>query len=103
MHPAYSVIFFTTASGAGLGLLVWLGLGNALDLLPKNQWFGFFGVGIAVVLLSADLMSSTFHLGRLKAGGDAIALVEVDGAVPADLLGAIQKLPHVKQAKALKF
>ncbi len=64
MHPAYSVIFFTTASGAGLGLLVWLGLGNALDLLPKNQWFGFFGVGLAVVLLSAGLMSSTFHLGR---------------------------------------
>ena len=64
MHPAYSVIFFTTASGAGLGLLVWLGLGNALELLPKNQWFGFFGVGIAVVLLTAGLMSSTFHLGR---------------------------------------
>ncbi len=64
MHPAYSVIFFTTASGAGLGLLAWLGLGNALDLLPKSQWFGFFGVGLAVVLLSAGLMSSTFHLGR---------------------------------------
>ncbi|MBL8565670.1 MAG: dimethyl sulfoxide reductase anchor subunit [Hyphomicrobiaceae bacterium] len=64
MHPAYSVIFFTTASGAGLGLLAWLGLGNALELLPKSQWFGFFGVGLAVVLLSAGLMSSTFHLGR---------------------------------------
>ena len=33
MHPAYSVILFTTASGAGYGLLAWLGvfaLGGAL-------------------------------------------------------------------------
>lgn len=64
MHPAYSVIFFTTASGAGLGLLFWLGIGNALGLLPSSQWFGFFSIGIAVVALTAGLMSSTFHLGR---------------------------------------
>jgi len=64
MHPAYSVIFFTTASGAGLGLLVWLGLGNLLGLLPKSQWFGFFGIGLAVILITAGLLSSTFHLGR---------------------------------------
>ena len=24
MHPAYSVIIFTTVSGAGFGLLIWL-------------------------------------------------------------------------------
>lgn len=64
MHPAYSVIFFTTASGAGLGLLAWLGLGNALGLLPKSQWFGFFGIGLALILLTAGLLSSTAHLGR---------------------------------------
>ena len=64
MHPAYSVIFFTTASGAGLGLLAWLGLGNALGLLPKSAWFGFIGIGLALALVTAGLMSSTFHLGR---------------------------------------
>ena len=32
MHPAYSVILFTTASGAGYGLLVWLALGGMLGL-----------------------------------------------------------------------
>ena len=26
MHPAFSVIVFTTASGAGYGLLIWLAL-----------------------------------------------------------------------------
>ncbi len=36
-------------------------------------------------------------------GGSAIALVEVDGAVPAEVLAQVQKLPHVKQAKPLKF
>jgi D-3-phosphoglycerate dehydrogenase len=39
----------------------------------------------------------------VAAGGDAIALVEVDGPVPADLLGKVQALPQVKQAKALVF
>lgn len=64
MHPAYSVIFFTTASGAGLGLLFWLGIGNALGLFEASPWFGFFGIGIALALLTAGLLSSTFHLGR---------------------------------------
>ena len=41
--------------------------------------------------------------GRDGKGGSAIALVEVDGEVPAGVLRAIQALPGVKQAKALKF
>lgn len=64
MHPAYSVILFTTASGAGLGLLVWLGLANALGLLPASSAFGYFSVGLALALLTIGLLSSTFHLGR---------------------------------------
>ena len=36
-------------------------------------------------------------------GGDAIALVEIDGVVPADVLSKVQALPQVKQAKALTF
>ncbi len=32
MHPALSVIFFTTSAGAGYGMLVWLGLLAALGL-----------------------------------------------------------------------
>ncbi len=64
MHPAYSVILFTTSSGAGLGLLFWLGLANALGLLPSSATFGYFSVGLGLTLLSAGLLSSTFHLGR---------------------------------------
>jgi len=47
--------------------------------------------------------SQTFHLGRNKQGGDAIALVEIDGAVPSDVLDKVKALPQVKQAKALAF
>lgn len=64
MHPAYSVILFTTSSGAGLGLLFWLGLGNVLGLLPHSSTFGYFTVGLGLALLSIGLLSSTFHLGR---------------------------------------
>lgn len=64
MHPAYSVIFFTTASGAGYGLLIWLGLLGALGLLPTGWLFGFVGMGLALALITAGLLSSTAHLGR---------------------------------------
>lgn len=63
---------------------------------------GFIGA-FASALGDAKVNIATFHLGRTKAGGDAIALVEVDGPVPADVLTKVQGLPHVRQAKALKF
>ena len=42
-------------------------------------------------------------LGRDTEGGSAIALVEVDGDVPADVIVKTQHIAGVKQAKALKF
>jgi sulfite dehydrogenase (quinone) subunit SoeC len=64
MHPAYSVIFFTTASGAGYGLLALLAIFGAAGLLPATTAFGLVSIGLAVVLVTAGLLSSTFHLGR---------------------------------------
>lgn len=64
MHPAYSVIFFTTASGAGYGLLALMGVFGATGLLPADRWFGLTGLAIALGLITAGLLSSTFHLGR---------------------------------------
>ena len=64
MHPAYSVILFTTASGAGYGLLVWLALGGMLGLVPAERWLGIVGFGLAFALITAGLLSSTAHLGR---------------------------------------
>src|SRR5882762_5808075 len=64
MHPAFSVIFFTTASGAGYGLLALMSLLAALGRLPADRWFGLAGLGLGLVAVSVGLLSSTFHLGH---------------------------------------
>jgi DMSO reductase anchor subunit len=64
MHPAYSVILFTTASGAGYGLLLWLAAAAALNLMPRDPMLGLFGLGFAIALVTIGLLSSTLHLGR---------------------------------------
>lgn len=64
MHPAYSVIFFTTASGAGYGLLALMAILGVAGVLPADTWFGVVGLGLALGLISAGLLSSTFHLGH---------------------------------------
>ena len=63
---------------------------------------GFIG-RFATSLGDAGINIATFALGRDQQGGSAIALVEVDGDVPASTLGKIQVLPGVKAAKVLRF
>jgi D-3-phosphoglycerate dehydrogenase len=63
---------------------------------------GFIG-RFAGLLGDAGVNIATFALGRDNKGGSAIALVEVDGEVPASVLAQIQSLPGVRQARALKF
>ncbi|MCV6585380.1 MAG: dimethyl sulfoxide reductase anchor subunit [Marinibacterium sp.] len=60
MHPAPSVILFTTLSGLGFGLLFWLGLG--LPAVTGRTAFVFFT--IAYLLAVGGLAASSFHLGR---------------------------------------
>ncbi|WP_288942933.1 DmsC/YnfH family molybdoenzyme membrane anchor subunit [Roseovarius pacificus] len=60
MHPAPSVIIFTTLSGLGFGLLFWLGLG----LPPVTGWVAFVFFAIAYALAVGGLLASTFHLGH---------------------------------------
>jgi len=62
MHPAASVIFFTTASGAGYGILALLGILVPLGYLPADPWFGGVTLLLALGLVSLGLLSSTFHL-----------------------------------------
>lgn len=63
---------------------------------------GFIG-SLGKVLGDAGVNIANFHLGRNDAGSDAIALLEVDQAISADLLAQIGKLSSVKQVKALSF
>ena len=64
MHPAYSVIFFTSASGAGYGLMVWLAVAQVLGALPQSYWFHFVAFALALALIAGGLLSSMLHLGR---------------------------------------
>lgn len=64
MHPAYSVILFTTASGAGYGLLVWLGIWIIRGSIGHDAALALTSMAISLGLVTIGLLSSTFHLGR---------------------------------------
>ncbi len=64
MHPAFSIILFTTSSGAGYGLLFLLGAGGAFGLLPASRGFGLAAFALALGLVTFGLVSSAFHLGH---------------------------------------
>lgn len=60
MHPAPSVIVFTTLSGLGFGLLFFLGLG--LPVVTGWVAFALFAIGFGHSV--GGLLASTFHLGH---------------------------------------
>lgn len=65
MHPAYSVIVFTTTSGAGYGLLFWLGLRTAMPHDgAAGGWSDLIALALGLALATLGLMSSALHLGR---------------------------------------
>lgn len=64
MHPAASVILFTVTSGMGYGLLALLAVLGSAGVLPPDRGFGLAGLGLALVLITAGLLASTFHLGH---------------------------------------
>ncbi len=69
MHPALSIVFFTTLSGAGYGLLIWLGIsvllqpasGSAAAPLAAMQLMAAI---VALTLVTAGLLCSLAHLGQ---------------------------------------
>ena len=65
----------------------------------KPRFIGRF----ASLLGNASINIATFALGRDREGGSAVALVEVDGAVPDKVLADVKALPGVKEVKALAF
>ncbi len=60
MHPAPSIILFSTLSGLGFGLLAFLGVGAPAPMGRIALVFYAIGFTLAV----GGLISSTFHLGR---------------------------------------
>ena len=73
MRPTYSVILFTSASGAGYGLLVLFALFSAIDIVPADRWLGLAALGIAFVLITLGLLSSLAHLGHPERAWRAVS------------------------------
>ena len=69
MHPALSVISFTTLSGAGYGLafVLALGHGNPGAVSTKIAWF------VALALITIGFLSSTLHLGNPQRAWRAVS------------------------------
>ncbi len=58
---------------------------------------------LGTTLGDAGLNIATFHLGRAQPGGEALALIELDQAIPPDVLAKVRALPHIRQAIPLAF
>ncbi|WP_322515891.1 phosphoglycerate dehydrogenase [Rhodopseudomonas palustris] len=84
------------------GIRVDAEFGKSMIYVTNEDKPGFIGK-FASLLGDAKINIATFNLGRHSQGGDAIALVEIDGPAPADVIAKVQALPQVKQAKALAF
>ena len=76
--------------------------GPSMVYVTNHDRPGFIGK-FSSTLGDAGINIATFHVGREAPGGNAIALIEVDGDVPASVLAKVQALPQVQQAKPLKF
>jgi D-3-phosphoglycerate dehydrogenase len=63
---------------------------------------GFIG-NLGRTLGEAGINIASFHLGRTAPGEDAICLVQVDQSMDDLVLSQLCTLPHVVQAKLLRF
>jgi D-3-phosphoglycerate dehydrogenase len=63
---------------------------------------GFIGK-FSSTLGDAGINIATFHVGREAPGGNAIALIEIDGVLPPEVLTKVRALPQVQQARPLSF
>jgi D-3-phosphoglycerate dehydrogenase len=63
---------------------------------------GFIG-RFSSTLGDAGINIATFHVGREAPGGNAIALIEIDGDLPPDVLAKVRALPQVQSARPLRF
>ena len=84
----------------GIGLEAELGP-HMLYTVNKDRP-GFIG-RLGSTLGDAGVNIATFHLGRAKVGGDAVAMIQIDEPLDEAVLDSVRALPDVVQARTLKF
>jgi D-3-phosphoglycerate dehydrogenase len=76
--------------------------GHSMIYITNLDKPGFIGK-FSGTLGDAGINIATFHVGREAPGANAIALIEIDGEMPLDVLEKVRALPQVQQARILKF
>jgi D-3-phosphoglycerate dehydrogenase / 2-oxoglutarate reductase len=76
--------------------------GRSMIYITNLDKPGFIG-RFSSTLGEAGINIATFHVGRDAPGGNAVALIEIDGDLPPQVLAAVRALPQVQQARPLKF
>ncbi|MGY6707239.1 MAG: dimethyl sulfoxide reductase anchor subunit family protein [Rhizobiaceae bacterium] len=99
MHPALSIIVFTTASGLGYGLAAVLGLG----LLDPAAWSTKIAHVLALVLIAGGLVSSTLHLGNPQRAWRAFSQWRTSWLSREGVLAVITFVPLTLNAFAVIF
>ena len=103
MIPSFSVVVLTTASGAGYGMLAWLGVLNAFGLLPAGRWFGVAATLVALTLSAAGMLASTFHLGHPERAWRALSQWRSSWLSREAMLALFTNLPALAFAAAWWF
>jgi len=76
--------------------------GSSMVYITNLDKPGFIGK-FSSAMGDAGINIATFHVGREAPGGNAIALIEIDGVLPPDVLAKVRALPQVQQARPLSF
>ena len=84
------------------GIKIEAELGPHMLYITNQDKPGIIG-RLGMTLAEAGVNIATFHLGRAAPGGDAIALIEVDGALPGHVLESVRAIDGVSDATALTF
>ncbi|HEX2595815.1 MAG TPA: DmsC/YnfH family molybdoenzyme membrane anchor subunit, partial [Luteimonas sp.] len=98
MNPALSVIFFTTLSGAGYGLLAWTALG-ALLRQPARPLL--LSLAIGLVLVTIGLLSSLAHLGQPQRAWRALSQWRTSWLSREGVASTLTYLPALGLAAAM--
>src|ERR671924_123213 len=80
------------------GIRMDAGFAPSMIYITNRDKPGFIG-RFSSTLADAGINIATFHLGRDAPGGNAVALIEIDGELPSAVLEKVRALPQVQQAK----
>ncbi len=77
-------------------------LGPNMLYITNRDEPGLIG-GLGTIMGEAGINIATFHLGRNRPGGDAVALIEIDQPLDREVMQKIRALPQVIRVQEMTF